>query len=106
MTTDKALKRSVIFVGCIFFVIWCVVEKNSNTFKLLSFFSTFDVHCEIILIRGGTFLWNVGLLHILGDVIWMRRRFSVSVRKLNLSKFVFAEDVNSRRRAALECHVN
>lgn len=71
----------------------CCGIKQQKAVKF--FFSTFDVHCEIILIRGGTFLWNVGLLHIFGDVIWMRRRFSVSVRKLNLSRFVFAEDVNS-----------
>lgn len=44
---------------------------------------------------GANFLWIVGLLLNRGDVSWWMCRFSVSLRKLTLSKYVFLEDVNS-----------
>lgn len=42
-----------------------------------------------------------------GNVILWMRRVSVSIRKLIYSfKYVFVEDLNSRKRAIHECHEN
>lgn len=50
--------------------------------------TTFATYFGIIQIHGGQFLRIVSFVLIRGDVISLIRRFSVSFRKLSLSKFV------------------
>lgn len=52
------------------------------------YWTTFATYFGIIQIHGGQFLRIVSFVLIRGDVISLIRRFSVSFRKLSLSKFV------------------
>lgn len=57
------------------------------------------MYSVIILIRSGKFM-DYGLLLIHGDLISLMRMFSVSVRKLPLSEYVFCREGKFVRRAS------